>query len=211
MVMLELAVATVPIAALLILSEIMWRARIIRGEAARKFLHIIIGSYVAYWLYFLTFEQIELLAVAMLVGVSISHKYHIFHAITDIKRKTWGDIFYAAGLGLIAFITRQPWVFALAVLHMSVADGLAGLVGTQFGRGNTYTVFGAVKSVVGTVTFALASLGLLLAFRVSHPEITLPIVFGLPLILAAVENFGIYGTDNLAIPVLVALIANALL
>lgn len=209
--MLELAVATVPIAALLVLSEIMWRARLIRGEVARKLLHIIVGSYVAYWLYFLTFEQIELLAVAMLVGVSISHRYHIFHAITDVKRKTWGDIFYAAGLGLIAFITRQPWVFALAVLHMSVADGLAGLVGTKLGKGNTYKVLGATKSVAGTVTFAIASLVLLLAFRASHPEIGLPIVISLPLVLAAVENFGVYGTDNLMIPVLVAIVANTLL
>ncbi len=210
--MLELAVAAGPIAVLLVVSEVLWRARYLRGEAARKLLHIIIGSYVACWLYFLTFRQIELLSAAMLVGVIVSHKYHIFHAITDVKRKTWGDIFYAIGLGGAAVIAKQPWVFALAVLHMSVADGLAGLVGSHFGKGNSYKIFGAAKSWVGTTTFWLVSLALFVAFGWQHPsEIMWPIILGMPAVLAGVENLGVYGTDNVAVPILVALVANTLL
>lgn len=210
--MFDLAVATVPIALLLVLSEILWRARLLRGEAARKLLHIIIGSYVAYWLYFLSFREIELLCVAMLIGVTLSHKYHIFHAITDVKRKTGGDIFYAVGLGLTALISREPWVFAIAVLHMCIADGLAGLVGTYLGKGNRYKVLGSTKSLVGTGVFIVTSFALFAVFNHYHPsEIILPVMLTMPFFLAVIENVGLYGTDNILIPVLVAIIANSLI
>lgn len=210
--MFELAVATVPIALLLVLSEILWRTHLLRGEAARKLLHIIIGSYVSYWLYFLSFREIELLSLAMLIGVVISHKYHIFHAINDIKRKTWGDIFYAVGLGLTAVISREPWVFAIAVLHMSIADGLAGLLGTYFGKSTRYKVLGSTKSLVGTGVFIATSFCLFALFNYYHPsEIIWPVMFSMPLFLALVENVGVRGTDNIMIPVFVAIIANALL
>ncbi len=210
--MLEIALAVVPVALLLVLSEILWRARLLRGEPARKLLHIIIGSYVACWLYFLTFREIELLSLAMLVGVTISHKYHIFHAITDVKRKTWGDIFYAVGLSVTAIVAREPWIFAIAVLHMSIADGMAALVGTQFGKANRYKVLGSTKSVVGTLTFMVVSFGLFVLFNHYHPSaIILPVMLSMPVFLALTENVGVAGTDNILIPLLVAVIANGLL
>lgn len=210
--MFELALATGPVALLLVLSEILWRTHLLRGEAARKLLHIIIGSYVAYWLYFLTFREIQFLSLAMLVGVTLSHKFHIFHAITDVKRKTWGDIFYAVGLGLTAVVAKQPWVFALAVLHMCIADGLAGLIGTEFGKKTRYKVLGTTKSLVGTATFVVVSVLLFAVFNHYHPaEIIWPVMIVMPLFLALVENVGVYGTDNILIPLLVAVIANSLI
>lgn len=205
--MIELAVAVIPLGMLLVVSEILWRARVLRGEAARKMLHIVIGSYVACWLYFLTFREIQFLSLMMLIGVTISHRYHIFHAIYDVKRKTWGDIFYALGLGLTAVIAKEPWVFALAVLHMSVADGLAGLIGVNYGKKNQYKVLGSTKSVAGTLAFMVASFGLLLIFNHNHPaEISRLVMLLVPPVMAAVENFGVRGTDNVMIPVLVALL-----
>lgn len=205
--MIEIALAVVPVGFLLLVSEYLWRAKLLRGEAARKLLHIVIGSYVACWLYFLTFQEIQLLSVAMLVGISISHRYKIFHAISEVKRKTWGDIFYAVGLGVTAVMAKQPWLFALAVLHMSVADGLAGLVGTYYGKSNQYKVLGATKSIAGTLAFVATSFALLLMFNHNHPsEITLPLLLGTPWLLAAAENLGLRGSDNLTIPVLVVLL-----
>ncbi len=205
--MIELAVAVGPLALLLVASELLWRGKYLRGEAARKVLHIIIGSYVASWLYFLTFEQIQLLSVAMFVGVVISHKFHVFHAINDVKRKTWGDLFYAVGIGLTAFLANQPWIYALAILHMSVADGMAGLIGTKFGKKTQYKVLGHTKSVVGTSAFVVASFALLLIFNHNHPaEITRELIVVVPLGMALAENFGVRGTDNLLIPMLVAVL-----
>lgn len=204
--MLEILVAVGPLAFLLVLSEILWRARLLRGESARKMLHIIIGSYVASWLYFLTFEQIQIISVAMMVGVAISHKYHIFHAITDVKRKTWGDIFYSIGIFLTATLTHQPWIFALAILHMSIADGLAGLLGSRFGSTTQYKVLGCKKSWVGTGSFILASLVILVIFAGRHAEITTAYVLLVPIFAAVLENIGARGTDNILIPLCIVLL-----
>jgi phytol kinase len=116
------------------------------------------------------------------------------------------------GLGLIAVLAKQPWAFAIAVLHMSVADGLAGLIGTEFGKGNRYKVLGATKSVVGTLCFVVVSFALFAVFNHYHPSaIIWPVMLAMPPFLALIENLGVYGTDNILIPLLVVIIANALI
>jgi phytol kinase len=193
-----------PIFILLVLSEILWRVKLLRGEFARKVLHILIGSYVAYWPFFMSFTFIQIISVAFIVGVVVSHKLGIFHAINDVKRKTWGDILYGAGIGLTAAFTTSPWIFAVAVLHMSVADGFAGLLGSRYGKNNQYKIFGYKKSVVGTMTFVLLSYMILILFGPSHPFQTSAIlVVFLPYFAAIVENVGVRGADNIFIPLLI--------
>lgn len=202
--MISLLLGIGPIFILLVLSELLWRAKILRGEFARKVLHILIGSYVAYWPFFMSFQLIQLISLAFIVVVVISHKFHIFHAINDVKRKTWGDILYGAGIGLTASFTNSPWIFAVAVLHMSVADGFAGLIGSKFGKNNQYTVFGYKKSVVGTMTFILLSYVILILLAPSHPfETSALMVVFLPYFAAIIENVGLRGADNIFIPLLI--------
>lgn len=200
---LDIVKAVGPIFVLLLISEALWRTKLLRGETARKSLHIIIGSYVALWPRFLTFQQIQIISIALLVVVLASHRLHIFHAINDVHRKTWGDSLYAVGIGLTATLTSSPWVFAVAILHMSVADGFAGLVGSKYGKSNQYKVFGNKKSVVGTSTFIFLSLIILALFSQSNPTQTAPYIIAvLPILAAAVENIGVMGTDNVMIPIL---------
>lgn len=201
--LLEIVKAIGPIFILLLVSEVLWRTKKLRGETARKSLHIVIGSYVALWPIFLTFQQIQLISVALFIVVLISHRLHIFHAINDVRRKTWGDLLYAVGIGLTATLTSSPWVFAVAILHMSVADGFAGLVGSNYGKSNQYKVFGNNKSIVGTGTFIALSLIILALFSQSNPTQTAPYIIALlPFMAAAVENIGVMGTDNVMIPLL---------
>jgi phytol kinase len=202
--MIDILKAIGPIFVLLLISEVLWRTKILRGESARKTLHIIIGSYVAIWPKFLSFEQIQVISLALLVVVLASHRLHIFHAINDVRRKTWGDSLYAVGIGLTATLTASPWIFAVAVLHMSVADGFAGLIGTRYGKHNQYKVFGNTKSFLGTTTFIVLSFLILALFSKSCPTQTLPFVVAvLPFMAAFVENIGVRGTDNVMIPLLI--------
>jgi phytol kinase len=202
--MIRALLGIVPVFILLVLSEILWRSKILRGEAARKLLHIIIGSYVASWPFFMSFTLIQAISIAFIVVVVLSHKFHIFHAINDVKRKTWGDILYAAGIGLTAALTTSEWVFAVAVLHMSFADGLAGLVGTKFGKKTRYEVLGTTKSIVGTMTFIVCSYIILILFGPSHPfQTPAALVASIPFLAATVENFGVRGADNVLIPLLI--------
>jgi dolichol kinase len=202
--MLDLIVAAGPIFILLVLSEILWRSKILRGEAARKVLHIFIGCYIAAWPFLMPFRTIQLISIALLVVVYISHTFHVFHAINGVKRKTWGDVLYAVAIGVTASLTKNPWVFTIAILHMSLADGLAGLVGTHYGKRSTYTILGYEKSFVGSVTFILSSFVILIATATHHPQgVSFAALGALPFIAAGIENLGIAGTDNVLIPLLI--------
>ena len=204
--MVKILLALGPILVMLIISEYFWKEKIVRGESARKLLHIVIGSYVATWPAFLSFPAIQNISAAFLVVVLLSQRYNIFKAINDVKRKTWGDVLYALGIGLTATLTRDPWVFAVAILFMSLSDGMAGLVGTHYGKKSQYTVFGNKKSIAGTLAFILCSFAILVGVQSVHSLNLSPLMFViLPFMAAALENLGSLGSDNILIPVLVVL------
>lgn len=210
--MISIALAIVPIGILLLLTEFLWRTNRLRGESARKLIHIIVGSYVAFWPFFISFTAIQLISVAFLVVVLVSQYFDIFKAIHGVARRTWGEVLFAVGIGLIATLTSEPWIFAACILHMSVADGLAALAGKRWGMAVRYQIDGHDKSVVGTTVFWLCSLiitGLAIYFIPSLQSDATPLLLWLPLAAAATENIGIGGTDNVLVPLLVYAVLNS--
>ncbi len=207
--MLKIGLALLPIFIALVTSEALWRAKILRGEAARKSLHIVIGSYVATWPFYISFSEIQLISAALLVVVLLSRHLKIFHAIIDIKRATWGDILYAIGIGLTATLTDQPWIFAIAILHMSLCDGLAGLIGSQFGKKSRYTILGQPKSWLGSLVFMVASFAVLSILVPGNllPSLGSYIIF-IPIVATLIESIGVYGTDNLMVPLALVYLLN---
>lgn len=191
--------------ALLVLSEIWWRKRQPHGEFSRKFVHITVGSFVAFWPYFLNANEIRLLALAFLIGVGISKKLHIFSAIHSVQRPTLGEFWFALVVGILAFSAAHPHVYTVALLEMSLADGLAAVVGTRFGSNNKYSVFGSAKSLIGTLSFFEVSCALLGYYQVLSPGL-LPTSVIPPLALGAtlLENVGVRGLDNMLVPLFVA-------
>jgi dolichol kinase len=89
---------------------------------------------------------------------------------------------------------------------MSLADGLAAVVGTKFGMGLRYRVFGQHKTLLGTLTFYICSLVILsVYFAVSHASGAWPTLLWLPLATTLLENVGLRGSDNVLVPAAVAL------
>ena len=204
--MITIALAIMPVFLLLLLTELLWRTNRLRGESARKFIHIIVGSYVAFWPFFISFEAIQLISAAFLFTVVISQRFNIFKAIHGVARRTWGEVLFAVGIGLIAVLATEPWIFAACILHMSVADGFAALAGKRWGKNNRYFVDGHEKSVVGTTVFWFCSLiivGITIYYVPGLQPIAQPLLTWLPLAAAFTENIGIGGTDNVLVPVLV--------
>ncbi len=152
-----LIVTVLVVLALLLVSEFWWRKQHLRGEFTRKFVHITVGSFVAFWPYFLSPNQIKLLSVAFILAAAASKYFHIFRAIHSVQRPTWGEFWFAITVGLLAFVVHHPHIYTAALLEMSLADGLAAVVGTRFGNGQRYMVFGSPKSVIGTLTFFVTS------------------------------------------------------
>jgi phytol kinase len=149
------------------------------------------------------------LSAAFIVVVSISKYFDIFKAIHAVERPTMGEIYFALAVGLLAFITHQPWVYAVALLHMSLADGLAAVMGVTYGKSSRYQVFGHTKSVIGSLTFLVVSIGLLGLFS----WVAVPLSIGMVIMLAAgstlLENLGGNGLDNLLVPLVVGAVLHS--
>jgi phytol kinase len=206
--MIAILLAVLPVFFLLIFTESLWRTNKLRGESARKLIHILVGSYVAFWPFFISFETIQLISAAFLLVVALSLKFNVFKSIHGVARQTWGEVLFAVAIGLMAVLTDEPWVFAACILHLSVADGLAALTGLKWGKSTMYTVAGHKKSLVGTGVFWLCSL-VITAVAIYHlPYLQLEsrnLLLWLPLATSLTENFGLGGTDNVLVPVIVYL------
>jgi len=189
---------------ILIFSEYLSRYRGVHSELTRKFVHILVGIFVAFWPFFLSWGQIQFLALAFLVVVGVSVKLHIFKSIHAVERNTMGEVLFALVIGILAFIVTNKWVFAASMLHLSLADGFAALVGLGWGDHNKYKIFGHTKSVAGSLAFFFTSVFIMVWYiHFSHAPVGSFNLLILPVMATVTENLAINGTDNMAIPLLV--------
>ncbi len=208
--MVNAALSVLAAFALLVIGEALWRAKILKAELGRKFIHITVGTFVAFWPFYMSFRQIQLIAVAFFVVVTASRSLNIFKSIHAIDRKTWGDVLFAIGILLASSITSSKWIFLAAILHLSLADGLAAVIGSNYGKKHQYKVLGFTKSVVGTATFWLVSLLILITVitlgGANYYIVTFTAILLLPLTATAIENIAVYGLDNLFVPLLIVVV-----
>lgn len=217
--LLKLVVSLGPVALTLLLSEFLWRKKILRGERARKFIHIIAGVWIAFWPYYIPLDGIFILGVVMLTLVIYSRLTNLFQAINDVSRRTYGDIFFALGFIICAYFGSSDWVFTISVLLLALADGGAAVVGRYWGKTNQYLVFGNKnlrKSIAGTAAFVcLAVVSVAIGYLAGGSEVlaeNMLIAFiGIPLLGALLENIMPYGLDNVATPLLATLVLNSLI
>lgn len=192
---------------ILVCAEYLSRAKQIHAELTRKFVHVAVGTFVAFWPFFLSWRQIQLLSLAFFLVVVVSIKLNIFGAIHAVKRGITGELLFAVAIGLLATISSNEWIFMAAMLHLSLADGVAALVGLGWGDSNTYKVLGREKSVAGSVAFLITSFAILAVYGIfAHSSTSLLTLVWLPFVATAAENVAIQGTDNLILPMLVAMV-----
>ena len=210
--MIQLMYAVAVTFLLLVLSEVIWRRTDIHHELARKIVHMSVGTFVAFWPFFLSWNQIRLLSLAFVVVVLISQYLNIFRAIHGVDRPTWGEILFALATGLVTYITRDPYVYAAAILQMSLADGMAAVVGTALGKTDRYRVFGQYKSLAGSAAFLIVSYGVLVWFaRASATPLTNVQLGFFAIVATLIENVSVRGLDNIVLPVFISLFLSHLL
>ncbi len=199
--------AVIAVFGVLVSTEYLSRYKGVHSELTRKLVHILVGAFVAFWPFFLSWHQIQLLSLAFLVVIGISIKFNVFKSIHAVKRNAVGEILFALVIGVLAFIVTDKWVFAAAMLHLSVADGLAAVVGLGWGEHNSYKVFGHTKSIAGSLAFFFSSLVIMLGYvAFSSAGASAPTVVWLPIAATVAENVAVDGTDNMVIPLLVGLV-----
>jgi dolichol kinase len=203
----KILIALITIFIALCLNELYWRKRNKHNELNRKLVHILVGTFSAFWPFFLSFQTIKYLSLAYLSVVIISKHFGLFKSIHQVERHTLGEVFFAISVGLLAFITNNKWLYATSLLQMSLADGLAAVVGTKYGKSNQYKINGSTKSIIGTLTFFVTSLSLLIVFHLlGHLSFSYFYLLLVSLIAAIIENISIQGLDNLLVPLIVLIL-----
>jgi phytol kinase len=207
--MLALAAAIVGVFILVVIGEYLQRVKRYHPEVTRKFIHISVATFAATWPFFMSWRNITLMSLLMFIGIVVSRHLTYFKAIHTVKRHTWGELFYAMAIGLAAVLSQEPWVFAAAMLHLGLADGLAALVGTLFGRLHRYKVFGHWKSRAGTLTFYVVSVLItLFCVVLADPNDGWLALLWLPPLVTLAENVGVAGIDNLLVPMMIVMLLN---
>lgn len=189
----------------LLTSEYLSHRKIIKKETLRKYVHVLVGIFIAFWPWLMDWQTIQIISLAFLIVVFASRQFNIFSALKSVKRFTYGDIFFALAVGVCASITTEPVYFAIAIMIMAVADGFAALLGERYGGAWGYKVVRQHKTLIGSMAFWLISLvilgiGLLfMADTVGYKEYIFTLLV-LPPLLTILENIMPYGADNLAVP-----------
>jgi len=191
---------------ILVFAEYLSRYRGVHSELTRKFVHMAVGTFVAFWPFFMSWGNIQLLSLAFFVVVSMSLKFNIFRSIHAVDRNMVGEMLFAAVIGVLALISTSQWIFMAAMLHLSLGDGLAAIVGLGWGDKNQYKIWGSTKSRVGTIAFAVTSVIITIIYVIGSGNGGIAVVVLLPLLATLAENLAVRGTDNLVMPLLVAFV-----
>jgi len=206
--------AVVAVFLILVVAERIKKHTRLNAEVARKFVHITVGSFVAFWPFFLPNYVIYWICLAFITVIVVTRLGGLYPSIHKVPRKTWGDILFPIGIAGTLFLANDPWIFTAAILHLSLADGFAALIGEKYGKNNAYKILGYKKTIAGNAAFFIMSVGITTALVWFEPGsfavVALPTLFLVPIFATTVESLSVRGSDNIAVPIMVALLLNAL-
>lgn len=212
--MLDLVAVCLAVFLLIQSSEYLYKKKFIGPEVSRKLIHMGTGIIVAFSPYLLEWHEIQLLSVMFLLVIVASSKFKIFRSIHSVKRLTKGELLYAVGIGICAFLEPANWIFVAAILHLAIADALAAIVGIKWGKRTSYTILSHSKSMLGSLVFFYVSMGIMFCAYLFVDPVNVPQTYLLlivcPAILTFTENISWYGLDNVTIPLMVIVLLSGL-
>jgi phytol kinase len=186
------------------------------GEVTRKIVHIGSGQVVllAWWLKIPAWIGVGAAIVAGGVAI-LSYFLPILPSLESVGRRSLGTFFYAISMGLLIgyfFSRQQPEYTALGILIMAWGDGLAALIGQNFGQ-HPYQLWGIRKTWEGSLTMLVVSfvvtvlmLGIIQPISLSLMAIALIVA----ILATFLETFSKFGIDNLTVPLGSAILAFSL-
>ncbi len=212
--MTTIILSIIGLSALLLLTEILWKKKYLSAEISRKIVHVSVGSVIAFWPHFISWQWIQLLCLGMLAGIAVSYQFKIFGSIHSVKRSTKGELIYPISIGICALLQPAPWIFTAAILHLSIADGLAAIIGSRINGRTQYKILGHKKSLIGTGVFFITSLVIIASCFAAFATEDIVGITPVTLLLIAlaatfVENISWYGLDNFSVPITIVLLLSA--
>jgi phytol kinase len=203
---LSLSLILLYVGILLIFAEAFKRISAKNGELTRKIVHIGSGNVIllAWWLKIPASVGMGASAIASLIAV-ISYYVPILPSINSVGRKSWGTFFYAVSVGLLIgwfWPLQQPHYAAIGILVMAWGDGLAAIIGQNFGK-HPYQLLGIQKSWEGSLTMMGVSFlvsGSILLGTQGNLWQTWEVALGVALVATLLEMVSKLGVDNLTVP-----------
>lgn len=199
------------IGAIVIVIQVLFHFKLIVGEYSRKLIHILTAIWMSTWRFDLTPLEITYLCLALLMAIFMAKQFRWLNAIFDVDRITYGEFVFIFGIMATALIFPSPYVYALAVINLGVADGLAAVFGMRFGR-KQYDVFGSTKTIAGLITsFTVVIItGLIFWLVVAdyrpQPLLLINHLIATAAVVAGLEFVSFKGLDNLTIPLATGLL-----
>lgn len=163
----KLISALAALAATVLVAEILVRRNKIQGENSRKFIHIIGGLVIGLSAFYLNEVQLLIICGLLTGGILVLElPFHVIHSVETIKRKTVGQYVFAVGIALVLMIYESRALFMAATLTMTLADGLAAVVGAKYGkRQYRFHIPGGYKTYLGSITFFVVFCYISIIFR----------------------------------------------
>lgn len=180
---------TVILSFLLLLAalEITKRKFKINTELTRKSGHIGIGLLVIFWIQYLTFPEFFTITCLFFIIFIVFYYYKLPLSIYLFSRKTYGEIAYIVGIGLLGLsLYEDKNKLILGMLLLIFPDSISGLYNFHWKKNEKNTVHAIVYFIVSCI---------LSSFYVSYPA-----ALFISLFLTGVEFYSSRGSDNVTVP-----------
>ena len=133
---------------ILILAEALNRFVKVDPEMSRKVVHIGTGNVIllAWWFKIPAWVGISAGIISAAIAL-ISYRLPILPSVNGVGRKSLGTFFYAVSVGILIgwfWSIQQPQYAAQGILIMAWGDGLAAVIGQNFGK-HPYQVWCMLK------------------------------------------------------------------
>jgi phytol kinase len=194
------------LAIVFLVAEGLYRYTNTNSEILRKVVHIGSGNVVvlAWWLHIPAWVGISAAIVAASIAL-LSYRLPILPGINSVGRKSLGTFFYAVSFGVLIagfFPQHHPEYAALGMLIMAWGDGMAALIGQQWGR-HRYQLWGMHKSWEGSLAMLaisyIVSSSILLNVQGNSWQ-TWGVSLAVAIFATVLEAFSKFGIDNLTVP-----------
>lgn len=208
---------------MLLLVEAIRRWRNYPVEFTRKLVHIGAGMWI--WVILLLFDHWQLAIIPTATFIIFNYiflRFHIFKAMDPKQGATPGTVYFAFSCTLLLFIFHTGWeqgfprgfeYYAMSgIMAMTWGDAFASIIGKRFGK-HSYKVPGSknhrrtLEGSAACFVFTFAAVCVTLAIMSS---LILPLIliggFIAAVIATLLEAISPYGSDNLTVPIVVAIL-----
>lgn len=174
-------------------------------EWTRKTLHVALGLAAATlpWVLRSHWTLLVLLA-GIAIALAWARRQRLLPSLFDVERRSYGEIYFPAGIYLLFVVSTGHRVFYLvSLITLVLCDALAAVLGKSYGR-HRYAVHHDQRSLEGSAVFLFTAflgthLPLLLLTHIDRGTCVV-ISLQLALLVTAFEAITTGGIDNLVLP-----------